>query len=203
MIEIDPLLGLRMINDGSVSMISTRREEKTNVAVVSWQTPLSQDPPMVGISLTPSSLTHRILRETGEFVLSIPDASLVAETHFCGTNTGRGLDKVRAMELRTLRSRSVIPLLITNCLGHLECLVREHIPVGDRVFYTAEVITALVEEDYFDRGWNDQALTLHHLGGDRYRAGGMIIEARKVPLPQQPSIPKAPLFEDKRKDRFL
>ena len=49
MIEIEPLMGLRMINDGSVSLLCTRREEKTNVATISWQTPLSQNPPMVGI----------------------------------------------------------------------------------------------------------------------------------------------------------
>jgi len=62
MIEIDPLIGMRMINDGSVSLISTRKEGRTNVSTVSWQTPLSQNPPMLGVSLTPSSLTNKYLR---------------------------------------------------------------------------------------------------------------------------------------------
>jgi flavin reductase (DIM6/NTAB) family NADH-FMN oxidoreductase RutF len=202
MIEIDPLLGLRMINDGSVSLLSTRREEKINVAAVSWQTPLSQDPPMLGISLTPSSLSNRILRETGEFVLSIPDASLVAETHFIGTHRGDQGDKVRVMELMTARAKSVIPLLVTNCIGHLECVVREMRPIGDRIFYEAEVIVAQVEQDYFEEGWADQAQTLHHLGGDRYRTGGVVVNASLLHLPL-PHAPKQPLFEDTREERFL
>lgn len=202
MIEISPLLGLRMINDGSVSLISTRLEEKTNVSTVSWQMPLSQDPPMVGIALSPSSRTHKFLRETGEFVLSIPDVSLIAETHFCGTHQGALMDKVRLMELRTMRARDVIPLLITSCIGHLECIVTESRGFGDRVFYAAKVVMAQVEAEYFDKGWNDNAQTLHHLGGDLYRFGGVIASASKFPLPAQ-RAPMPNLFEDTRTDRFL
>lgn len=195
MIEIDPLMGLRMINDGSVSLLSTRRESKTNVSTISWQTPLSQDPPMVGIALKPSCLSNELLRETGEFVLSIPDASLAAETHYCGTHRGDQEDKIRAMQLRTLRARKVIPLLLTNCIGHLECAVRDVRKYGDCLFYAAEVLAALVEEDYFEEGWTDRAQTLHHLGGDRYKIGGGVLHARKLPLPQQaPRLP--PLFSE-------
>lgn len=202
MIEIDPLKGLRMINDGSISLISTRLEGKTNVATISWQTPLSQNPPMLGVALTPSCRTNRILRETGEFVLSIPDVSLIAETHYCGTHRGDLVDKMRVMELRTMGSKMVSPLLIANCIGHLECVVRENLPIGDRIFYTAEVVTAHVEQEYFDEGWTDRAQTLHHLGGERYRTAGVVAEATQFPLPAPP-VPRPPLFEDNREDRFI
>jgi flavin reductase (DIM6/NTAB) family NADH-FMN oxidoreductase RutF len=201
MIEIKPLLGLRMINDGSVSLISTRLEEKTNVATLSWQMPLSQEPPMVGIALTPSSLSHHFLKLTGEFVLSIPDASLVAEVHYCGTHQGRDYDKIRLMELRTLRAYKVSPLLIANCLGHLECVVRDWNSLGDHIFYTAEVVAALVELDYFEDGWNESAQTLHHVGGDFYRVGGNLLQASKFPLPIQ-RAPQPGLFEPEPSRRF-
>lgn len=202
MIEIPVLLGLRMINDGSVSLLSTRLEEKTNVCTLSWQTPISQEPPMVGFSLTPSSLSHDFLRQTGEFVLSIPDASLIAETHFCGTHSGKLYDKIRLMEFRTLRAHGVSPLLISNCIGHLEGVVRSWQMVGDRVFYMGEVITALVEPDYFDVGWKDQAQTLHHIGGDLYRTAGGTLMASKFPLPMA-RAPQPNLFEIPREERFL
>ena len=193
MIEIEPLLGLRMINDGSVALLSTRRREKTNVSTLSWQMPLGQDPPMLGISLKPSSLSHELLRESGEFVLSIPDASLVAETHYCGTHSGRNEDKIRSMQFNTVRAKKVSPLLITNCIGHLECEVREILKFADCFFYAGIVVSASVEEDYFTDGWTEKAQTLHHLGGDRYKTGGGVLEAGKHPLPQQlPPMP--PLF---------
>jgi flavin reductase (DIM6/NTAB) family NADH-FMN oxidoreductase RutF len=201
MVEIEPLLGLRMINDGSVSLISTRLEEKTNVATLSWQMPLSQNPPLLGISLTPSSRTHHFLSQTGEFVLSIPDASLIAETHFCGTHSGDLFDKIRLMELQTVRARKVSPLLISNCLGHLECVVDHWEKVGDRIFYVARVVTALVEPEYFSGGWNDSAQTLHHLGGDYYRIGGGTLPAARFPLPVSHS-PQPNLFEEERDGRF-
>lgn len=194
MIEIDPLIGLRMINDGSVSLISTRLEERTNVATLSWQMPLSQAPPMAGIALTPSSRTYHFLVQTGEFVLSIPDASLIAETHFCGTHSGETCDKIRLMELRTLRALRVSPLLITNCIGHLECVVRDFWKLGDHVMFAGEVITALIEPDCFDGGWTDQAQTLHHLGGDLYRVAGGTLQASKFPLPML-QAPQPGLFE--------
>ncbi len=194
MIEIEPLLGLRMINDGSVSLISTRLEERTNVATLSWQMPVSQDPPLLAISLTPSSRTYHFLTQTGEFVLSIPDASLIAETHYCGTHSGLLYDKVRLMELRTLRAYRVSPLLIANCIGHLECLVRDLRKQGDHVLFIGEVLTALVEPDCFDEGWTDQAQTLHHLGGEFYRVGGGTLQASRFPLPVV-QAPQPALFE--------
>ena len=106
------------------------------------------------------------------------------------------------MEFMTMRSKSVIPLLITSCIGHLECVVRESPRFGDRVFYVAEVMTALVEQDYFENGWKDQTQTLHHLGGDRYRTGGVVIEAGSLPLPS-PQTRGQPLFGDTTGERFL
>jgi len=204
MIEIDPLIGLRMINDGSLSLISTRREERNNVATLSWQAPLSQEPPMLGISLTPSSCSNHYLQETGEFVLSIPDASLIAEVHYCGTHSGKDVDKVRFMELRTLRSQKVIPLLISNCIGHLECVVHDRQNIGDHIFYSAEVITALVETDYFDKGWNENAQTLYHLGGSLYRTAGHIADALEFPLPDSRiSKPSENIFGRGREDVFI
>ncbi len=194
MIEIEPLLGLRMINDGSVSLISTRLEERTNVATVSWQMPVSQYPPLLAISLSPSCRTCHFLSQTGEFVLSIPDASLIAETHYCGTHSGKLYDKLRLMELRTLRARRVSPLLIANCIGHLECMVKDFRKQGDHVVFTAEVVTALVEPGCFDGGWTDQAQTLHHLGGDFYRVAGGTLQASKFPLPVV-QAPQPGLFE--------
>lgn len=164
------------------------------MATLSWQMPVSQNPPMLAISLTPSSRTCHFLSQTGEFVLSIPDASLIAEAHFCGTHSGELYDKVRLMELRTLRALRVSPLLITNCVGHLECVVRDFMKMGDHVLYTGEVISALVESECFDTGWTDQAQTLHHLGGDLYRVGGGVLQASKFPLPMA-QAPQPGLFE--------
>jgi flavin reductase (DIM6/NTAB) family NADH-FMN oxidoreductase RutF len=202
MIEIEPLLGLRMIADGSLSLISTRLEEKTNVATVSWQTPLSQNPVLLGVSLTPSSCTSRYLAQTGEFALCIPDVSLIAEVHFCGTHHGHSYDKLRIMELQSIRARKVSPLLIKNCIGYLECVVRERQHQGDHLFYIGEVVTALVEQDLFDNGWNLEAQTLHHLGGSLYQSGGQIVDALRFTLPgQHPPTDGESLFE-KPADRF-
>ena len=42
-----------------------------NVFTVAWQTPLSHRPPLVGISVGCTRYSHRLISDTGEFVVNI------------------------------------------------------------------------------------------------------------------------------------
>lgn len=193
MIEINPLLGMRMIADGTVVLVSTRLEQTNNIAPVSWHTPLSQNPPLVGIALTPSSKTYHNLSASGEFILSVPDKYLLKEVHWSGTVTGRQVDKFRLLDLSVIGARMTSPLLLSACIGHLECVLDRLIKLGDRVLCVGEVVSAQVETDLFNEGWAPEAHTLRHLGGKRYQIGGEIVEAPDW-RPDPFARPTPPLF---------
>jgi len=178
--EVDVFQANRLLSGGVVTLLSSRMERNSNVMAASWIVPLSTNPPLLGISIIPSTWTHRIVRETGEFILNIPDATMLKTVHACGTYTGREVDKGRLFDITMESSRMVKPFRVTGCLGYVECEVRDWQKIGDRSFAVAEILYACADEDYFDGHWTPDAPLLRYLGGSRYQCQAEIFEVRKV-----------------------
>lgn len=181
--EVDVFKAGRLVYGGVVTLLSSRSERQSNLMAASWIVPLSTQPPLLGVSLTPSCWTHSLVRETGEFVLNIPDAALLKAVHACGTYSGRDIDKTRVFDIVLTASRMVKPLQVVGSIGVVECEVRDWEKIGDRSLVVAEIVHAAADEDQFDGHWSPDSTVLRYLGGNRYQCGTEILEVRRVSLP--------------------
>lgn len=173
--NIPLVLSSRLINGGVVAYLAAGLTERYNIMPVSWMTPISQMPPLLGVSVSPACWTHHLIQESGEFCLSIPDVRHLRNVHIAGTTTGREVSKVEQLNLMIMRGQMIRAPYILDCLGHLECEVRMHYRLGDHTFFVAETVYACVEEGFFEEHWTEEAETLHYLGGDLYLCGGNIL----------------------------
>lgn len=170
-----------MLYTHPVLLLSSRRDRYNTLMPLTWYAPLSLDPPMIGISLKPSSMSYNYIRESGDFILGIPGGSMVKAVHFCGVHSGRDMDKIIHLNLSTTRAREVSPLMVTNCMGQIECRVRQIITSGNRPFITGEVLSVTAEHYYFKNGeWTGEACLVYHLGGSRYRVGDETVDMERI-----------------------
>ena len=72
--------------------------------------------------------------------------------HFCGTNSGRDLNKSVETGLTLIPALKVAPPLIDECYGHLECKVIQSHVCGDHTLFVGEVLAASVNEDVLTGG---------------------------------------------------
>lgn len=158
-------------------ILTTSSHERYNAMPLTWAMPCSQNPPCIAISLTPSQHSYHVVRETGEFVLNIPDRSMLNKVHAMGHATGRHRDKISELMLSTRFGRYVRAPYLTDCLAHLECQVQAHYTVGDRRLFIAEVVVACADAEAFDTRWTEQADTLHYLGANQYLCQGKLLYA--------------------------
>ncbi|HEV3478477.1 MAG TPA: flavin reductase family protein [Gaiellaceae bacterium] len=107
---------------------------------------LSLEPPLVGFALGRQAQLHELLREAGEFGVSLlrGDQEAVAQ-HFARSVPPIAL--WTGVELRDLER----PPLLRDALGWLRCRVSAEHPVGDHTLFVGEVVWAEV-------GSYDQAL---------------------------------------------
>jgi flavin reductase (DIM6/NTAB) family NADH-FMN oxidoreductase RutF len=98
---------------------------------------LSLDPPLVGVSVAREAAMHELLREAGEFALSLlaGDQEAVAQ-HFA-----RGVPPFAHWQGIALRE-SEGPPLIDGALGWIRCRTAAEHPVGDHTFFVGEVTCA-------------------------------------------------------------
>ena len=175
MITIEPQIGNRLINSGPVMILSSRLDVRINLMAVTWVTWISCNPPLLGVSIAPSRFTHKILRQSGDFVLNIPDAAMIPLVHQVGTCSGHMVDKMRVFDVATHWGRTIKALTLSHAIGSLECQVRQYDKIGDHGFFIAEVCYACVDEEVWDGHWTAEAGLVYYLGVNKYLTGGHIV----------------------------
>lgn len=161
----------RLINHGSVILVTSYFEGKSNIITLAWQMPVSHRPMLVAISIATTHYSHDMIKNSNEFVINVPNVDLLPQVHYCGTISGREVDKFEQSGLTPLPARKVKPPLISECIGHIECKVQSVSLTGDHSLFIGKVLAASVEAELFDGCWKPdepKAKTLHHLGGNLY-----------------------------------
>jgi len=123
------------------------------VAAISF---FSFKPPMVGVGIVPTRYSFELIQEIKDFVINIPSIDLLDAVKFCGSKSGRDVNKFKAARLTPKKGKMVSSYIIEECLANLECKVVHVLDLkGSHVWYVGEVVIAHVRKDY-DRS---QALT--------------------------------------------
>jgi flavin reductase (DIM6/NTAB) family NADH-FMN oxidoreductase RutF len=79
-------------------------------------------------------------------VLAWPGEDLAEATLFCGTHSGRKVDKMARTGLCPLPADCVGAPLIAECIANLECRVTGRMTTGDHTIFAAEVLRVWVNE---------------------------------------------------------
>ncbi|RLF15167.1 MAG: flavin reductase family protein [Thermoprotei archaeon] len=142
------------------------REGRANAITLAWSMPASFNPPMVVVSIAPARYSHRLIEETGEFVVNVPTVELLKQTYLVGSKSGRDVDKFKLTGLTPGKAKVVKPPIIEECIAHLECRVVNHVRAGDHTLFIGEVVAAYAEEEAFkDQLLNPKAAKpLFHYG---------------------------------------
>jgi flavin reductase (DIM6/NTAB) family NADH-FMN oxidoreductase RutF len=135
-----------------VMVTAADAEGRANIITLGMYMPLSHTPPLVCIGIAPRRYSHDLIARSGEFVVNIPSIDLVHEMHFCGTKSGRDLDKFTATALTPIPARTVGSPLINECIGHLECRVVQTHSCGDHTLFVGKVLAASVDESVLTDG---------------------------------------------------
>jgi flavin reductase (DIM6/NTAB) family NADH-FMN oxidoreductase RutF len=147
-------------------------------------TPLSFDPPLIGVAVHPSRHTHDMIKFSEEFALNIPSRELLHHCQYLGSLSGRETNKLELTKLPTFRARHVDAPLLEGCVGYVECGVDDAFTTGDHTLFVGKVVAAQVEKEAFDETWllDDADLKpLHYLGLNYY---GMLEGRLAARIPQ-------------------
>lgn len=168
--EVDLNESYKLLHPRPVVLICAKgKDGKVNVMSCSWITPASDDPPLITASLWKEGYTHKLIDETGEFTVNIPSAKLLEQVWFAGVKSGSKTDKIKLLNLNLTSSKMVEASGIEECLGTLECKVKERIEVGEQILYIAEVKRACAEKKFFRKdSWTEEAELLLHCAGKTF-----------------------------------
>ncbi len=124
-----------------------------NVLTVAWHTPLSHNPPLLGISIDLRRYSSELIQVQKEFVINVVSKELQSAVECCGSKSGRDEDKFTAAGLIIQSAHYVRPPVIVGALAYLECKVVNELHTGDHTFFIGKVVYAEAQVDCFSDGW--------------------------------------------------
>jgi flavin reductase (DIM6/NTAB) family NADH-FMN oxidoreductase RutF len=119
---------------------------KANLIAVGWATRANMAPPVIAIGLGKKSHSCANITATEQFVFAVPGADLAADVLYCGTHSGREVDKFAVTQLTSTAASQVQPPLVTECLSNLECRVIATQDIGDHRMFFGEVVAVWASE---------------------------------------------------------
>lgn len=173
-------LAFRLLAHGPVLLLTSQYQRQPNVMTLAWSTTLSSSEGLIGVAVAPTRLSHEFISKTDEFALNVPHVDLLSKVWYCGTHSGREVDKWEAAPLTPAESTTIETPLINEALAWLECTVVNRLTVGDHTLFIAQIVAAQVEEAAFSDTWRpdeEAGHTLHHLGGNLFTSAERVHRA--------------------------
>ncbi|RJS84399.1 flavin reductase family protein [Candidatus Bathyarchaeota archaeon] len=137
-----------------VLVVSCDSNGKPNVMPAGWCMVTSGSPPMLAVSIGHERYTHKLIEETGEFVIAFPSEGMTDVIIYTGSHSGREVDKFKKCKIRTSPSRFVKPPLIEDAVACFECKVKGKLVTGDHTIFAGEVLASYISEKYKKRLYN-------------------------------------------------
>lgn len=113
--------------------------ERPNLITLAWVGTVNSDPPMCSISVRPSRYSHRIIRESGEFIINLCGEENLKATDFCGVKSGREVDKFAACGLTPLAVEGFAAPAVAECPAYLACRVTSVQPLGSHDLFLGQI----------------------------------------------------------------
>ncbi len=117
-----------------------RATDAANIITIAWCGVVCSNPPMLSVSIRPSRHSHRLIKDTGDFVINIPDCAMLREVDICGVRSGKDVDKFEVCSFTRSQSVKVLSPAIQECPVNIECKVKNIISLGTHDMFIGEVL---------------------------------------------------------------
>ena len=125
---------------------------RPNIITLAWVGTVNSEPPMVSVSIRESRHSHKMVLDSGEFVINLVSRELMKATDYCGVVSGRDIDKFEACGLSAVAAEGMERTpAIAQSPGYLACKLRHTLELGTHTMMVGEVVGVGIREDLMDK----------------------------------------------------
>ena len=112
---------------------------ENNVLAVGYCGNCSYDPPMVMVGIVPSRYSHKLIKESGCFVVNLVDKDYEETFDYMGSHSKRDGDKLAAMNVKLQEGKKVNAPILPDCPVNIECTVVDSIVTGSHEMFIGKI----------------------------------------------------------------
>ncbi|MBI4214689.1 flavin reductase family protein [archaeon] len=151
MASLDPREFAKVLAPRLTVLVTTMdKNGRMDVSAFSFVSPLSFDPPLIGISSGVKKHSYDDLLQKREFVVNLPTEKLVEKIVIAGQKWDSKVSKIERAGLKTRKAVHVGPPILSECPVSAECYLEDARKYGDHVLLIGRVIALHVRDDSID-----------------------------------------------------
>lgn len=139
-----------ILNPVPVVMISCagKDQARPNIMTAAWAGTINSEPPMLSVSIRKSRYSHKLITETGEFVVNLVSKSLCKACDYCGVRSGEDEDKFKTMGLTPVKASGLeYAYAVKESPVSISCKVKDVLELGSHDMFIAD-IEAVTADSY-------------------------------------------------------
>lgn len=136
-----------MLNPVPVVMVScagkdsSKVDGRPNIITIAWAGTINSEPPMLSISVRKSRHSHKLISETGEFVVNLVNKSLAKSCDYCGVKSGLDEDKFESTGLTPVKAEGLdYAYSILEAPVSISCKVESVVELGSHDMFIAKIV---------------------------------------------------------------
>ena len=130
------------------AVISVGKGEKANLITLAYVGKMCMKPPIIAIGIHKKRYSFNLIEKHGEFVVNYPRKDQMREMDYCGTRTGKNVNKWKDLGLTKEKGTIIDVPLIKEFPWNMECKVINKLELGSHICYFGEVVAVHCEKNY-------------------------------------------------------
>jgi len=133
--------------ESCVFVISVDKKGQPSGMIAGWQMKCSVNPPLLAVALSKKSQTEKLIRQSKEFVIAVPNKELTEAVKFFGSTHGNQVDKFKETKIQTSKSKFIKSPLIKKATINFECQLVKKVEAGDHLIFIGRILASYVNKD--------------------------------------------------------
>ena len=130
------------------AVISVGIGDDANLITLAYVGRVCSEPPIVVISIQPRRHSYHLIEKHGEFVINYPTKNQLREMDYCGTRSGRDVNKWEELGLTKEDGKIVKVPMVKEFPWNMECIVENKLKLGSHVCYFGKVMAVHSDPQY-------------------------------------------------------
>lgn len=136
----------------SVTLLTVATKGKQDAMTASAMF-VSENPPLLVVSVAKHIVSHDLIEKAGEFVLNVASTNQIRLAKQLGFSHGREIDKFKKFNIRKEKASKIGSPLIKDSFANIECRVITSISAANYIVYLAEVVAYKVHNKQIPVAW--------------------------------------------------
>lgn len=141
----------RKYPEGVTMVVAIDEDGTPNAMPAGWCMFTSGEPIMLAVSIGFKRYTHKLLKNSDEFVVTYPSEIQKEDVLYCGSISGADVNKFKKTNLKIVPASKLKTPLIEDSVVCFECKKRGSVDTGDHTIFIGEIVAAHISEKYSDK----------------------------------------------------